>query len=150
MARAGVGGVVSDQPATPRRIRAEWLGSNSVRDVPRNQRLLEIVCERRAGRGHAHLLAVVTPRQYDPVKGVLVTSEGELPLTGAHVIGRGSEDSVVDYLPGLVVKCPCGLAHTISLEPLREIVAAMRAYTGQLPRELSQTFVADDIEPKRG
>lgn len=140
---------MSDQTEGVRRVQADWLGSNSVRDVPRNQRLLEIVCDRRAGRGHAHLLGVVTPRQYDPAKGVLVTSEGELPLSGAHVIGRGTDNSVVDYLPGVAVKCPCGLAHTISLEPLRRIVSAMRAYSGQLPRELLQTFVADEIEPKR-
>lgn len=116
-----------------------------MRNVPRGRRLLEIVCGRRTAKQHPHLLAVVTPRQYDPDRSVLISSEGELPLTGRHVLGANSGQPILDHLPGIVVKCPCGISHAINLQPLREIVRAMRAYDGQLPREVSVAMLRDEI-----
>lgn len=120
-------------PVIPKFLRNE----RAYRDVPRRERLIEVVCTNKAPENRPHLIGVVAPRRFSPDVVTLATSEGTIPLSGRHVLGQSTDTPIVQTLPAWFAACNCGQAHELSLDGLRRVVVAMRGNADRLPRRLT-------------
>ncbi len=117
---------------------------NAYRDIPRPERLIDVVCERKARPDHGHLVGVVSPRSFDLEVATLATSQGSVPLSGRHVLGAATETPITQTLPDWFARCTCGEVHAIPLEPLAKIVTSMRtAGAMRLPFRVSVSTLID-------
>jgi hypothetical protein len=121
-------------------------GDDAWREVPRRERLVEVVCDRKSPSSDGRLVGVVSPRSFDPSIARLHTSQGAVPLTGRHVLGAHTDTPIVDRKSDWFGKCSCGEVHAIPLEPLVTIVTSMRkGAANRLPFRVSVSTLVDAV-----